>query len=250
MRNPQDVLVPLSLALVFAAACSRTHTDTSTPEPVVTNPPADTETSRTGGDNTSSTTATTTTAGNASNTSSGQTSTATPGTIESLPPGATVEAPSDSKTTDDEYFGILETINDEAIKQAELAKKWSKSQKVKKLAGEMIKDHTALNEREKSTRERLGLRSSDSRLSDDIEGNSEQKIKTLKEVAKGDPFDKSFVDVQVENYGSWINTIDSKLMPAAQMPDLRQELSEARTHFEARLNEAKELQNTLSRNKT
>jgi putative membrane protein len=247
MRKPQDVLVPLSLALVFAAACSRTHTDTSTPEPVVTNPPADTETSRTGGDNTSTTSTGT---GNTANTGSGQPQTATPGTIESLPPGATVEAPSDAKTTDDEYFGILETINDEAIKQAELAKKWSKSQKVKKLASEMIKDHTALNEREKSTRERLGLRSSDSRLSDDIEGNSEQKIKTLKEVAKGDPFDKSFVDVQVENYGSWINTIDSKLMPAAQMPDLRQELSEARTHFEARLNEAKELQNTLSKNKT
>lgn len=247
MRKPQDVLVPLSLALVFAAACSRTHTDTSTPEPVVTNPPADTETSRTGGDDTSTTSTGT---GNTASTGSGQPQTATPGTIESLPPGATVEAPSDSKTTDDEYFGILETINDEAIEQAELAKKWSKSQKVKRFASEMIKDHTALNEREKSTRERLGLRSSDSRLSDDIEGNSEQKIKTLKEVAKGDPFDKSFVDVQVENYGSWINTIDSKLMPAAQMPDLRQELSEARKHFEARLNEAKELQSTLAKNKT
>lgn len=249
MRKPQDVLVPLSLALVLAAACSRTDTDTSKPEPMVTNPPpAETETGRTG-DETSAAGQ-----GTGMSASAGTTpvapQTATPGTQESLPPDAKVEAPPDSKTTDDEYFGILETINDEAIEQAELAKKWSKSQKVKKFAAAMIQDHTALNSREKTTRDRLGLRSSDSRLSDDIENNSEQKIKTLKEVAKGDPFDRSFVDVQVENYSGWINFIDTKLMPAAEMPDLRQELSEARAHYEARLNEAKELQSTLNKNKT
>src|SRR5690606_31797371 len=110
----------------------------------------------------------------------------TPG---NLPPGAEVEAPPEYKTTDDEIFGVLETINDEAIEQAELAKKWSKSQKVKKFAADMRQTHMAANDREKAIRDRLGLRSTDSKLSDDIENNSEQKVDTLQEVPKGNPFD-------------------------------------------------------------
>lgn len=251
MQNRKTSLSTLSLVLVFAAACSRTNTDTSKPEPVVTNPPpSDTDTGRTGGDTSGQGTGMSTGAGTTAGTGAGTPPTATPGTIESVPPGATVEAPPERQTTDDEYFGILETMNDEAIEQAELAKKWSKSQKVKKFAADMIKDHTALNNRQKSTRDRLGLRSTDSRLSDDIENNSEQKINTLKEVAKGDPFDRSFIDVQVDNYSGWINFIDTKLLPAAQMPDLRQELTETRALLETRLNQAKELQSTLNKTKT
>lgn len=233
MRKPQDVLVPLSLALVFAAACSRTHTDTSNPDPV-TNPPPPSDNDRTGDDSSNG------------QQGAGATQTATPGTQSSLPPGATVEAPPERKTLDDELYGILETINDAAIKQGELGKQWSKSQKVKGFAADMIEFHRALNQRQESERDRLGLRSSDSKLSDDIEGNSDQKLDTLKEVPKGDDFDRSFVDVQVENYARWIDFVDNKLMPGAQMPDLRQELTETRAQLETRLNEAKKLQSSLA----
>lgn len=256
MQNRKTSLSTLSLVLVFAAACSRTNTDTSTPEPMGTTP---TDQTTAGGDTATGTGAGagtgatgTGTMGTGTGTGAGGSpqAAATPGTIESLPRGAEIEAPAEYKTSDDEIFGVLETINDEAIEQAELAKSWSKSQKVKKYAADMIDAHKSLKNQNEAVRDRIGLRSTDSRLSDDIENNSEQKVETLQQVPKGDPFDTSFVDVQVENYARWIDFIDTKLMPQAQMPDLRQRLSETRTLFENRMNQAKQLQQTLGKKKS
>lgn len=233
MRLHKTTLV---LAVLAAAACSRTHTDTSRPEPVASSH------HDTGNDR--------------ERTPPPQPATETPpppsaaNTTETLPAGASVEAPAEYKTTDDEIFGVLETINDARIEEAQLAKKWAKNQRVKKYAAMLIEDHTAANKRQKELRDRLGLRSTDSKLSDDIEGDSDQKISTMKQIDKGDPFDRSFVDVEVQSNASVLEFIDNKLMPHAQMPDLRQELSTFRANIEAHVHSAKDLQSTLHSNKT
>lgn len=97
------------------------------------------------------------------------------------------------------------------------------------------------------TRDRLGLRATDSRLGDDIETHGDEARKAS---PRADPFDRAFIDVQVENYSAWIDFIDTKLLPAAQRPDLRTELTEARARFEARLSRARALQTTRAKPKT
>lgn len=209
---------PLLLALALTAACSHTDTDTTKPEP----------------------------AGNPPPTAPAATSpAATP-----APPAEDTKAPPERLAADDVRFGVLATINEQAIAEAELAAHHSRSAEVKKFASEIIQDHKNLQERQTMTRDRLGLRATDSRLSDDIETHGDKELRTLKDSPRGDPFDRAFVDVQVENYSAWIDFIDTKLLPAAQTPDLRTELTEARARFEARLSQARALQTTLAKPKT
>src|SRR5690606_4641821 len=122
-------------------------------------------------------------------------------------------------------------------KQAEFAQKWAKGQRVKEFAALIVTDHTAVKDRANETRDRLGLRKSDSRLADEIEGDADQKRKVLEEVDKGDPFDKTYIDIQVDAHAMWINFIDTKLLPYAQMPELRVELNNFRSTLERHYNQ-------------
>jgi putative membrane protein len=149
-------------------------------------------------------------------------------------------------TNDDEIFGVLSIMNEEEMKMAEYAKKWAKGTRVKEFAALMITDHGALKAREDETRDRLGLRKTDSRLRDDIKNDAKQKMEVLEKVPKGDDFDKSYVDIQVDTHAMWINFLDTKLLPHAQMPDLRVELNNFRATLERHYDTAKQLQASLT----
>lgn len=248
-------LFSLSLALTLAAGCSRSNPDTVNPDtasdtqtqPVSAGSDAtNTKDDIGAGSDVNDTQTGTDVSGEPMGTGTVPPSTASVGTGETAP----TEAPIEYKTSDDEIFGVLETINDEEIETAQLAKKWAKSKRVKEYAAMMIKDHTAANERQKSVRKNMDLRSTDSKLSDDIENDHEQKRRTLKEVAKGDPFDRAYIDMQVEAHAAVLNFIDTKLLPYAQMPDLRSELNTVRSSVESHMNMAKDIQASLNKPKT
>ncbi|HEY8376598.1 MAG TPA: DUF4142 domain-containing protein, partial [Nannocystis sp.] len=166
--------------------------------------------------------------------------------VAARPQEAEVKAPPEHLTNDDEIYGVLEEINDQAIEQAEYAAKWAKSQRVRELASTIMADHAAFRERADATRERLGLRKTGSRLADEVEKNSKQSIEIMKKVEKGDPLDKSYVDIQVDAHRLWIEYIDTKLMPQAQMPDLRVELNNFRAVLERHYDLAREIQATYT----
>lgn len=233
-------LFSISLALTLAAGCSRSNPDTVSPDRASEPQPVSAGSDATGTKDDIG-------AGSDVN----DTQTTPPATASADDSDTTkVEAPIEYKTSDDEIYGVLETINDEEIKTAELAKKWAKHKRVKEFAAMMIKDHTAANERQKASRKAMDLRSTDSRLSSDIEGDMEQKRKTLKEVAKGDPFDKAYIDMMVEAHAAVLENLDTKLLPHAQMPDLRSELNTVRSSVESHLNMAKDIQSVLNKPKT
>ena len=227
MQN-HTTLFSLSLALALAAGCSRSNPDTVYPYDETRTLPAEATDTK---DDVADTTA-------------------PPATTPSVGAGdqtAPAEAPMEYKTTDDEIFGVLETINDEEIETAELAKQWAKSNRVKEYAILMIKEHRAANERQEETRQAMGLRATDSRTSDNIERNLDQKRETLEEVPTGDPFDRAYIDIMVESHASVIEMIDKDLLPNAQMPALRSELQSVRAAVESHLNIARQLQEALTK---
>jgi putative membrane protein len=239
-------LFSISLALTLAAGCSRSNPDTVSPDRA-----SDTQTQPVSAGSDATSTKDDIGAGSDVNDTQTDPNAPPPVTASADDSGTTkVEAPIEYKTSDDEIFGVLETINDEEIETAELAKKWAKNKRVKEFAAMMIKDHTAANERQKASRKAMDLRSTDSRLSSDIEGDKEQKRKTLKEVAKGDPFDRAYIDMMVESHAAVLEFIDTKLLPHAQMPDLRSELNTVRSSVESHLNMAKDIQSALNKPKT
>jgi len=208
----------VTLSLVLAAGCSRTNPDTSPPSQVSTDLPA----------------------------TSGKPDDPAAVAVAAMPEDAKVKAPPEYMTNDDEIFGVLNVMNEEEIKMAEFAKKWAKGTRVKEYAALMMTDHEAFKSREGETRDRLGLRKTDSRLRDDIKNDSKQKMEVLEKVEKGDPFDKTYIDIQVDTHAMWMNFIDTKLMPHAQMPELRVELNNFRSTLERHYNTAKELQASLT----
>jgi putative membrane protein len=247
MQNSKT-LFSLSLALTLAAGCSRSNPDTVNPD-TASNTPTQPQPVSAGSDATN----TKDDIGAGSDVNDTQTGTETPPVTASAGAGTETtptQAPIEYKTSDDEIFGVLETINDEEIKTAELAKKWAKNKRVKEFAAMMIKDHSAANDRQKSIRKNIDLRSTDSKLSDDVENDHEQKRKTLKEIAKGDPFDKAYIDMQVEAHAAVLDFLDTKLLPHAQMPDLRSELNAVRSSVESHLNMAKDVQAALNKPKS
>lgn len=210
--------VTLTVVLAFAFACARTSPDTTPPSQVSTDLPA-------------------------TNTQPDDPAAVA---VAAMPEEATVKAPPEHMTNDDEIYGVIEVINEEAIRQADYAKRWAKSQRVKEFASLMTTDRGAIKERADETRSRLGLRKTDSRLADDIENNSKQKMEVLEKVDKGDPFDKTYIDIQVDAHQMWINFIDTKLLPQAQMPELRVELNNFRSTLERHYDQAKDIQSSLT----
>lgn len=161
-----------------------------------------------------------------------------PASVESAPE---VAAPAERNTNDDEIFGVLDVIHDEAIAHGEFMQKWAKSQRVKEFATAVVEDHEAARDRQKRTRDALDLRATGSRLADDLERSAEQKLKTLKEIDKGDPLDKAYIDTQVDVLASWLGAIDNQMIPYAQTPELRDELEQVRRLLETHYTRAVDL---------
>ena len=208
----------VTLSLVLAAACSRTNPDTIPPSQVSTDLPA----------------------------TNAKPDDPAAVAVAAMPEDAKVKAPPEYMTNDDEIFGVLHVINEEEIKMAEYAKKWAAGTRVKEFAAQMITDHGAVKARGDETRDRLGLRKTDSRLADDIENDAKQKMKVLEEVDKGSGFDQTFIKMQADLHAMWINFIDTKLLPHAQMPELRVELNNFRSTLERHYNAAREIQASLT----
>ncbi|MCY1067033.1 DUF4142 domain-containing protein [Nannocystis sp. RBIL2] len=216
MHHRKPSLVTLSL--VLAAACSRTSPDTVPPSQVSTDLPA----------------------------TNAKPDDPAAVAVAAMPEDAKVKAPPEYMTNDDEIFGVLNVMNEEEMKMAEFAKKWAKGTRVKEFAALMITDHGAIKSRANETRDRLGLRKTDSRLRSDIENDAKQKMEVLEKVDKGDAFDKTYIDIQVDAHAMWLNFIDTKLLPHAQMPELRVELNNFRSTLERHYNTAKEIQASLT----
>jgi predicted outer membrane protein len=161
-------------------------------------------------------------------------------------PSPAATAPAERNTADDEIFGVLDTINEEAIEHGEFMKKWAKTQKVKEFAAMMINDHEFVRERETKVRDALDLRATTSRLASDIKQDSRQKLDTMGKIDKGDPLDKSYIDIQVDVHAQWLAALDTKLIPFAQTQELREELEEVRKIVESHYNLAVDMRTKLA----
>ncbi|MBZ5710958.1 DUF4142 domain-containing protein [Nannocystis pusilla] len=161
-------------------------------------------------------------------------------------PSPAATAPAERNTSDDEIFGVLDVINDEAVAHGEFMKKWAKTQKVKEFAAMMINDHEFVRERELKVRGALDLRATSSRLASDLKQDSRQKLDTMGKIDKGDPLDKAYIDIQIDVHAGWLAALDNKLIPYAQTDELRDELEEVRKIVESHYNLAIDMRTKLA----
>ncbi len=148
--------------------------------------------------------------------------------------------------TDDEILQVTHTANLGEIEQATLALSKAKDARVRQLAKMMIKDHTAADARGMTLVKIAGLNPVTSEMSTSLAIEARAATSALRSQAAAD-FDKAYVDTQVREHQSVLDTIDQKLMPAARGADLRTYLGEVRPKIAMHLQHALDLQKAMQK---
>lgn len=215
MHTTKFSLLTVSLGLMFAAGCSKSNSDTTPPEPAMTEP----------------------------------TEPAPVVMAEPTPepePAAAVEPPAPPPLTDGEIAAIAKAANDGEIEHAKLAKTKAKHKKVKAFAAKMAKDHGDANKREEALLKQANLSMVESEASRKLTEDAKVRTETLASAAKGAEFDRAYMETEVQMHTAVLDMLTNQMLPAAQNAELKAEVETLRAAVEAHLIEAKEIQAELT----
>jgi putative membrane protein len=215
MHTTKFSLLTLSLGLMFAAGCSKSNSDTTPPEPAMTEP----------------------------------TEPAPVVMAEPTPepePVAEVEPPAPPPLTDGEIVAIAKAAHDGEIEHAKLAKTRAKHKKVKAFAAMLAKEHAEANKREGALIKRVEITLLDNEASRKLAEDAKVRTETLTSAGKGAEFDRAYMETQVQMHTTLLDMLTNRMLPAAQNPELKAEVEAMRAAVEAHLTEAKEIQAELT----
>jgi putative membrane protein len=152
----------------------------------------------------------------------------------------------DPMLSDGDIEAITNAANGGEVDQAKLALKKAKSPKVKKFAQMMIEHHTAaLNDTTKLAASTKIVPSSNS-MSQQINTDGSTALTSL-QGDTGSDFDKAYIDLQVNEHQQVLTTLDQKLIPAAQNPDLKAALVAFEPKVAEHLKKAQALQAEMAK---
>jgi putative membrane protein len=158
---------------------------------------------------------------------------------------ATTPATSTVTLSDGQIAGITAAAHQSEIDAARVARKISKNAKVRSFAAKMIKDHTAALKAETALAQTAGIAPSDSDISAKIKTMSADSLANLKTL-KGNDFDKTYAQGQVDAHQQVLDTIDNDLLPQVQNAALKEQLTKERPVVASHLEMAKQLVSDLS----
>lgn len=217
MHTSKSSLLALSLGLMLAAGCSKTSSDTTPPEPVMTEPLPP------------------------------------PPVVQTEPtpppeptPAAEPMPPAPPPLSDGEIAAISKAVNDGEIELSRLAKSKARDRRVKEFAAMMTKEHTEANKREDALARRASITAIENETSRKLGEDVKTRAEALKTTAKGPEFDRAYMDAQVQMHTMVLDMITTQMLPAAQNPELKAELEAMRGAVEAHLTQARDIQTSLT----
>lgn len=146
-----------------------------------------------------------------------------------------------SGPTEAEIIHVLATVNNSEIEAAQLAKTKSQDKNVISLANHIITDHGAMNRQLMDLSQRLNIQPDGNEISKSIRAGSAATMASLRN-ASGNEFNEGFMQQQVSMHQSTLRTIDDRLLPNAQNPELKTLLQRARASIVSHLDHAQTLQ--------
>jgi putative membrane protein len=156
-------------------------------------------------------------------------------------------APAVAPLSDDAILQVTHTANLGEIEQATLALAKARDSRVKQLATMMLKEHTAADAKGMTLVKSAHLNPLKSEVSTSLESDAQAATSALKSQSAGADFDKAYVDTQVKEHQAVLDTIDQKLIPAANNADLRSYLGDVRPKIAKHLEHALELQKQMAK---
>lgn len=145
-----------------------------------------------------------------------------------------------------QILGVLETINTGEIRQGNVAQAQGFDPRVQAYGTRMVNARADSIEQLRSVSLRLGITSADSTLSQSIRSDYANTAARLDPLS-GAPFDREFVQAQVQQNARTLELIDTLLLPNAPDEALRAVLEgDVRPPVLLRLGQARELQAALT----
>lgn len=146
--------------------------------------------------------------------------------------------------SDPEVAHVAVTANSIDIDLARFAQSRTHNAEVRKFAGTMITDHSAVNQQAAALAGRLGVTPKDNAVSQSLlKGASEARaaIATL----QGHAFDQGYIDREVAYHQAVLDALDGLLIPTTSNAELKKLLVDVRPAIAAHLEHARQLQTTL-----
>lgn len=159
---------------------------------------------------------------------------------------APAPAPVAETITDGHILEVVKTANTGEIEQAKLAKTKSKDARVKKYADMMVKEHSDASAKTDALAKKAGIEPKSSTASSALATDAKETSTALSSQT-GKEFDKAYIDAQVKAHQTVLETIEGKLLPAAQNADVKTHLESVRGKVTHHLAEAKEIQKQLAK---
>jgi putative membrane protein len=148
------------------------------------------------------------------------------------------------KPSDSQIAHIAYTAGDLDIKAAETALKKSKNNAVREFAGDMVRDHKAVNDKALALVKKLGVTPEDNDTSKGLVKQSEEKQTELAKLS-GPEFDKAYVDNEVAYHKTVNGALESTLIPSANNGELKSLLETGLKIFTGHLQHAEHLAKAL-----
>ena len=152
--------------------------------------------------------------------------------------------PAEKPLTDAEILAVTSTANNGEIDMANVATKSATNPDVKNFAAMMITQHKDMESKGKAVAAKAKITPADSDASNALKSDVQSTISSLKS-QKGKDFDKAYIESQVKAHRDVLNIFDVKLLPNAQNGDLKNLLTDDRSHVAAHLAKAEEIQKKL-----
>ena len=150
------------------------------------------------------------------------------------------------KPSDAQIAHIAYTAGDLDVKAGKVALEKSKTPDVRAFAENMVKDHTAVNDKAIALAKKLGVTPEASDTSKSLQANGEKELAKLKALT-GAEFDKAYVDNEVSYHEAVIGLLDKTLIPNTKNAELKSLLESGRPIFVAHLEHAKKLRASLNK---
>jgi putative membrane protein len=144
------------------------------------------------------------------------------------------------KPTDPQIAHIAYTAGDLDIKAAKQALKKSKDKNVRAFAKDMVKDHTAVNDKALALVKKLNVTPEDNDTSKGLVKQADEKRAELAKLS-GKAFDKAYIDNEVAYHKTVNDALEKTLIPSTQNGELKSLLETGLKIFQGHQQHAEQL---------
>jgi putative membrane protein len=148
------------------------------------------------------------------------------------------------KPNDAQIAHIAYTAGQIDIGNAKLALQKSKNKEVRAFAQDMMRDHTAVNEKALALVKKLKVTPEDNATSKSLSQQAQSTLASLKKL-NGPAFDKAYADNEVEYHKTVNGALRDTLIPSANSPELKDLLQTGLKIFEGHEQHAEHVAKSL-----